>query len=61
MWHRPIACLPVLCVQNASELKQHLLDVSFSMEQSITDRQLTMADESTSLFATKRRNFEQML
>jgi len=35
LWHRPIACLPVLCVQNVNELRQHLLDVWDVMKQSI--------------------------
>jgi len=26
LWHSPIACLPVPCVRNVSELKQHLLN-----------------------------------
>jgi len=33
LWHHPIVCLPVTCVQNVNELKQRLLDVRYSMEQ----------------------------
>ena len=43
MWHRPIACLPVVCFQNVDELKQHLLDVWHVMEESIAEN-LTVLD-----------------
>ena len=37
LWTRPIACVPVLCIQNVNELKQHLLDIWYSIEWSIID------------------------
>ena len=41
LWHRRLAWLLVLCVQNVNELKQHLLDVWYGMKQSIIDRAIT--------------------
>ena len=37
LWHRPIPCLPVLCVGNVNELKQHMIDVWYSIEQRIIE------------------------
>jgi len=44
MWHHSLACLPVLYVQNVNELKQHLLDVWYDMEQSIIDSAMSLQD-----------------
>ena len=38
-------CLSVLCVQNVSELKQHLLDVWYGIEQNIIDSAIKVAHE----------------
>jgi len=49
LWHRTIAFLSVLCVQNVNELKQHLLDVRYGMKRSAL---LTMAHASLFVVTT---------
>jgi len=53
----PEACLPVLCVQNANELKQHLLDVWYGMEQSIIDSAINEWNTSQQAFFALKRKF----
>ena len=55
LWRRPIACLPVRCVQNVNELTQHLLDIQYNLEQSLIESAIN--EWCMSLRACLRVNF----